>query len=95
MVSLIKKTFPEDAYTAIKIAQCESGLNQNAYNPNNNNGSVDRSIFQINSVHDARLEELGLDPWRVEDNIEFARMLYDESGWSPWVCFTHNMIAMR
>ena len=95
MVSLIKETFPEDPHTALAIARCESGLNPEAYNPNNSNGSVDRGVFQLNSVHDERVESLGLDVWNVEDNIAFARMLYDESGFRPWVCYTHGMIAMR
>ncbi len=96
MVRLIRETFPEDSQTAIAIAKCESGLSATAYNPKNKNGSVDRGLFQLNSVHDASLERMGLDPWDVEDNVEFARHLYDQrGGWSDWVCFTHRLIAMR
>ena len=87
--------FPEDPQTALAVANCESGLNGGAYNDKNYNDSVDRGIFQLNSTHDTRLSELGLDPWNVEDNITFARMLYDESGWQPWVCYTKNMLVMR
>lgn len=86
MVSLIRTTFPEDPHTALAIAECESGLNPEAYNPNNYDGSVDRGLMQINSTHDARMNELGLDPWNPEDNVQFARLLYDESGYRPWVC---------
>ena len=87
---LIVETFPEDASTALAIAKCESGLNPDAYNPKNKNGSVDRGLFQVNSVHDNRLEALGLDPWNPEDNAVFARMLYEENGWLPWVCAWHK-----
>ena len=94
IVRLIHDTFPEDPHTATAIAKCESGLNIEAYNPNNSNGTVDRGIFQLNSVHDERVESLGLDPWDVEDNVAFARMLYEDSGFQPWVCYTRGMIAM-
>ncbi|MFS4438589.1 hypothetical protein ACMA5I_10275 [Paracoccaceae bacterium GXU_MW_L88] len=87
-MALIRATFPEDEETAIAVAMCESGLRADAYNPANNNGTTDGGLYQLNSVHDARLAELGLDKWNVEDNIAYARMLYDESGWTPWVC--HN-----
>lgn len=32
------------------------------------------------------MEALGLDVFDPEDNVRFARILYDESGWQPWVC---------
>lgn len=74
---------------------CESGLKPSAYNPSNKDGTTDGGIFQVNSVHDKRLNELGLDKWDPEDNVKYARMLYEESGWLPWVCYTHNKIVMR
>ena len=86
--------FPEDSTTALAVAACESGFRADAYNDKNYNDTVDRGIFQINSTHDTRLKELGLDPWNAEDNIKFARMLYEESGWRPWVCYTKGMLAM-
>lgn len=77
------------------VARCESGLKPNAYNPHNKNGSVDGGLWQINSVHDSRLEELGLDKFNAEDATKFARMLYDENGFNDWVCYTHGLIALR
>ncbi len=91
MKALIRETFPEDPHTAIAIATCESGLKPHAYNPNNRNGSVDRGLMQLNSVHDHKLQAQGLDPWDPEDNIAFARQLYESEGWRPWVCFTKKM----
>jgi len=82
----IKEAFPEDEITALRIAQCESGLNPLAHNNRNKNGSTDGGLYQINSVHDKRLNELGLDKYDIEDNIAFARRLYEENGWKPWVC---------
>lgn len=91
---MIRDTFPEDPNTAVAIADCESGLNPKAYNPRNKDGSVDRGLFQLNSVHDKRVESMGMDVWDVEDNVAFAKMLYDESGFTPWVCYTKNMLVM-
>lgn len=82
----IHRIFPEDPHTALAIAKCESGLNPDAYNPHNTDGSVDRGLMQLNSVHDKRLEALGLDPWNPEHNLQFARMLYEANGWRDWVC---------
>jgi len=87
---LIKDTFPEDPHTAVAVASCESGLNANAYNPNNSNGSTDGGLWQINSVHDSRLEALGLDKYNPEDATKFARMLYEQNGWRDWVCAWHK-----
>ena len=79
---LIVETFPEEPEKALAIARCESGLRPDAWSPTQDGG-----VFQIHvPVHGKRLEELGLDIWDPEDNIKFARMLYDESGWRPWVC---------
>lgn len=92
---MIKTTFPEDPHTAIAIAKCESGLNPQAYNPNNSNGSTDGGLWQINTVHDGTLVELGLSKWDPEEATQFARMLYEQNGWRDWVCYTKKMIAMR
>jgi hypothetical protein len=83
---LIKEAFPDDYHRAVAVATCESGLKPNAYNASNRNGTTDGGVFQLNSTHYPRMEKLGLDPWNVHDNIKFARILYNESGWKPWVC---------
>ncbi len=40
------------------------------------------------------MKQLGLDKYNPEDATTFARMLYEESGWQPWVCY-HKLVAMR
>jgi hypothetical protein len=71
---------------------CESQLNPDAYNPHNNDGSKDRGLFQINTVHQPALDRQGFDVWDVEDNVAFARQLYDQRGnWNDWVCYTKQM----
>jgi len=94
--ALIRAAFPNDSARALAVANCESGLNPKAYNPNNSNGSTDGGLWQINSTHDSRLEVLGLNKYNPEDATKFARMLYDESGWRPWVCAWHpDHLAMN
>lgn len=44
--------FPEESIaTMVAIAKAESGWNPAAVNNSNRNGSVDRGLFQINSIH--------------------------------------------
>lgn len=89
---LIRSAFPEEPAKAVAIAYCESGLKPNAYNPHNDNGSTDGGLWQINSVHDSRLNALGLDKYDPEDATKFARMLYEErGGFQDWVCYTKGM----
>jgi len=93
--ALIRKTFPEDPVVAVAVADCESGLKPTAYNPINKDGSTDGGLWQINSTHDKRLEELGLNKFDPEDATKFARILYDNRGFNDWVCYTKNKIVMR
>ncbi len=75
----------------IAIAQCESGLNPEAKGPTQDGG-----IFQIHMPsHGERMKALGLDIWNPEDNVKFARMLYDESGITPWVCAGPKFLAFK
>lgn len=79
---LITETFP-DAPIMIEIARCESGFR------NVPSKTGDFGVFQINQVHLHRLAELGLDRTKIEDNIKYARMLYDEKGTQPWYMSKH------
>lgn len=82
VITEINRVFP-DAPIMVEVARCESGFIPHAYNPTNN--SHDGGIFQVSEkYHGARLRELGLDRFDVIDNIAYARILYDESGFQPW-----------
>lgn len=79
---------------AVAIATCESGLKHTAFNGNNRNGSSDKGVWQINTVHDKTLAQMEIDPWNAEEATRFARYLYDQNGWRDWVCFTHKKVAL-
>jgi hypothetical protein len=73
---------------AAAIALAESNGNPNAIN-HNNNGSVDRGLWQINSVHG------GLSTVDVRKNAEAAVRIYNQSGgsWSPWATYKSGAYA--
>jgi len=84
IVQLIREYFPDDTERALAVAKCESGFNYLAKGPTHDGG-----VFQIHlPSHGKRLEQLGLDVWNPEHNVQYARMLYDEQKWEPWVCAT-------
>lgn len=78
---IIYGVFGKDKYKEARaIAMAESHLRPEAINKNVN-GSTDCGVFQINSIHG--LEDCH-DPVK---NIEYAKKLFDRSGWSPWVAY--------
>lgn len=79
----IRTVFPEQPELMLKVAKCESRLNPNAYNPTN--GSHDGGIFQISEkYHGKALNLMGLDAYDIQDNLKYARILYDKNGLSDW-----------
>ena len=69
--------------TMLGIALCESSLNPRAKNFNKNN-TTDRGVFQLNSVHNARLNQMGLNPYNYLDNINYALFLAQTEGLQHW-----------
>lgn len=73
----------------VAIAKAESGGNTKAVNAANTNGTVDRGLWQINSVHDAKLP--GQDRFNPDVNAEL--MMQISSGgknWQPWSTFNNG-----
>ena len=81
------------------IARRESGCNHKAINAKydkkgkviwtlNKNGSIDRGLFQINSVHEQTVRMIckgDLDLLLTVDcNLKVAKYLYDRYGLVPW-----------
>lgn len=68
-----------------QLALCESSGRQSAMNVNKN-GTIDRGLLQINSVHEPEARKLGLDYKNsIEDNVRMARIIYDRQGYSAWL----------
>lgn len=80
IIQKITEAFGEDAPDAFNVLYCENrGLNPNATN-HNRNGSIDRGLFQINSVHGG--DEL----YNIDTNIKKAKQIFNQRGWSAWAC---------
>lgn len=71
-----------------EVAFCES-----TYHHYNKNGLVRRGkvnaydvgVMQINELYHAKeASALGLDLEQIDDNVAFARRLYERSGTQPW-----------
>lgn len=53
----------------------------------NSNGTIDRGLMQVNSIHLAWLVEYGISASDLlvgETNLVAARLLWERSGWAPW-----------
>lgn len=79
----IREAFFECPGLMVAIAKAESGMNPKAIN-HNRNGSVDRGLFQINSIHGfVNLE----DP---KTNIESAKKVYEKQGITAWAAYNNG-----
>ena len=82
------KDYFADVPIMAKIGACESH-----YRQYNSSGAVlkgvkntyDRGVMQINVLyHQEKADELGLDINNIDDNVAFARHLYEKFGTKPW-----------
>ena len=85
IINKITEVFGKDAEVMTKIAFCESLLRQF-----DETGKVlisktnDRGLFQISWVHDEELKKLNLDVTKLEDNIAYAKYLFDNNELKDW-----------
>lgn len=80
--AIIKQTAAEygvDPNLALAIAWCESRFNDQAKHWNSN-GTKDVGLYQINDVHIARLQNLGLTRYDASENTEYAMKLLSAHG---------------
>ena len=85
IVKAIHETFPEEPELMVRIARCESSLNPTVVSKTKDGG-----IFQINDfVHGETLKQLDLDPLILEDNLAYARHLYNRNGTRDWYMSKH------
>jgi hypothetical protein len=88
-MAYIIEVFGDDASEMIAIvAKCEnSTFNQEAKN-HNRNGTLDKGVTQINSIHISGKEFKSCieahNDYRA--NIDCAKDIYDKYGWSAWSC---------
>lgn len=69
--------------TSLAVAKAESGWRENAVNRSNSDGSTDRGLWQINSIHGARST---FDP---EGNARAAYAISSRGrNWRPWVAYS-------
>ena len=73
-------SFPWPCGEAVRVATCESGLNNGAIGR-----AGERSLFQIHPVHFKRF-----DPNRLSSDVWYGTnagyTLWSEQGWRPWSC---------
>lgn len=90
----------------IEVARCESQFRQ--YNSKGEvlrgkQNTSDRGVMQINlHYHEDEAQKLGLDVHKIEDNVAYARYLYEKQGTKPWMAsspcwakFKESEIAKR
>ena len=88
------------------IAKCESHfrhLDSKGEVLRGKKNSSDRGVMQINIWYHAKTaEKLGLDVHDLEDNVAYARYLYEKQGAKPWMSssacwakFNRSEIAKR
>ena len=78
--------FPDVYDQAVHVASCESSMNPGAVSA----GGGNHGLFQLNNVHAGSFAAVTGQAWDARYNAyynaQFARYLFDQSGWSPWAC---------
>jgi hypothetical protein len=72
----------------IQVARCESTFRHTLADGSVLRGKVDArdtGVMQINThYHGKTAQKLGLNLERLEDNLAYARYLYNQQGTQPW-----------
>lgn len=88
-VARFVKDYFADTPILAKIAACESHNRQ--YNTRGEvlrgeQNTYDRGVMQINILyHLETAQKLGLDLNSIDDNVAYARYLYEKQGAKPWM----------
>ncbi len=89
VTAMIEQIFGSYAAGALHVANCESGLNPNAYNPSSNGGSHAEGVFQI--LYPSTwmgTSEASSSPYNAQANILAAHQIFVRDGynWHEWSC---------
>lgn len=74
-----------DVATAVAVCGAESGFRVKAKNVAKN-GTSDCGLFQINSIHGYKEEDM----YAPELNVQAAYKLYKRRGFQPWVAYKNG-----
>lgn len=84
----IVREYFKDIPVLIQVARCESTFRHTLSDGSVLQGKVDSAdtgVMQINKrYHAGTAEKLGLDLNDIEDNMAYARYLYEQQGTQPW-----------
>lgn len=69
---------------AYAVIQCESGWNPQAVNTKNKDGTDDKGLWMINSIHDVP-DDVRLDP--VQSTYVAIQLINSPQGWHHWVAY--------
>jgi len=87
----IRAAFPEEPEVAVAVSKAESSLRVDAHNYNPKTKDDSYGLFQINlwgaNKNTRPSPEILL---TIDGNIQFARQLYESSGWNPWTTFRNG-----
>ena len=87
-VEALVRSYFKDIPVMIGIARCESGFTHTLADGSVIRGKIDSAdtgVMQINTrFHAARAQAMGLNLLKLEDNLAYARQLYEQQGTGPW-----------
>ena len=92
----------KDIPVLVDVARCESSFRQTLADGTILRGKVDSrdiGVMQINTFyHGTEAAKLGLDLTKIEDNMKFARILYENEGTKPWssssACWSRSLASL-
>ncbi len=87
-VEAFVRSYFKDIPVMVQVARCESTFRHSLADGSVLRGKVDSAdtgVMQINlRYHEKRAQSLGLDVRTLEDNLAYARNLYETQGTQPW-----------
>lgn len=89
VAKMIEQVFGPYSSAALRVANCESGLNPNAYNPTSIGGSHAEGVFQILYPSTwSSTSQAASSPYNAMANIRAAYEIFARDGynWHEWSC---------